>query len=511
MKLQTAMIFGENMILQRQKPIPVWGRSVGGDTVTVTLGEQTRATVAEGGEWRVTFDPMEAAEQTTMTVSSAITGESLSFRNVAIGEVWLAGGQSNMEFLLKYDVNAAQMRETPADPSLRFFRYPQAAFLGQVERDAFPEDGFWRLWNNDDNINHFSGPSAYMGRQLRKVLGVPVGFVGCNWGGSPATAWTDLESTRNNPKLQPVMDWYNDACAQLDLMEYERVMLQPIPEDPPERKEMFERFMMGEDMSKLMASGRRMAPPAQPAIGQFTIGPKSTVRPAGLYEYMLCKVAPYAIRGAIWYQGEDDDARGWTSFYAESMKTLIESWRALWGWELPFLQVELAPFGRAMGAPLHYAETRAQQRMVPDMLPQVHNACIMDVGDERLIHPRRKKQVGERLALLARKYVYGESDLLADSPRLRDAQRSGSTVTLTFDNAGDGLYIRDSLYPALQVRAGGAECRPSICVTGDRMTLQDAAFADGAQIEIAFAEQNYCVDTLYSSSDLPAFPFTVRL
>ena len=140
MKLQPALIFGQNMILQRGIPIPVWGRSVRDDTVTVVLNGYTLHTQAKRGEWRVTFQPMEAVEDTSMTIASAATGERIEFGGVAIGEVWIAGGQSNMEFLLKYDEGADEMHNIPQDPMLRY-SLPADKFSGAVERDAFPDDG----------------------------------------------------------------------------------------------------------------------------------------------------------------------------------------------------------------------------------------------------------------------------------------------------------------------------------------------------------------------------------
>ncbi len=509
MKLQPALIFGESAVLQRRQPIPVWGRSVGSDTVTVTLGEQSQTTVAEDGCWRVTFPPMEAADRITMTISSAKTGERLVFGHLAVGEVWLAGGQSNMEFLFKYDAQAEEMVATEDDPLLRYFRYPQAAFLGQLERDPFPDDGFWRSWECREDRGMFSGPSAYMGRELRRVLGVPVGFIGCNWGGTPAAAWTSMEALEANPALKPVLDWHNEACAALDWAKYEADALQPPAPTPPEQAAILDRLMMGEDPRELF---KLMPPRPRVPVGYsaFSPGPKAAIRPAGLYEYMLRQVHPYAICGAIWYQGEDDDARGWQDFYAAAMKTLICCWRKLWGWELPFLQVELAPFeGMMPGQGLHYPVIRTQQRLAADSLPGVYDVCIMDAGDRRNIHARRKRPVGERLALLARKYVYGETELLADSPCLCEAKREGDTVTLRFTAAGEGLTIRGPL--PLQATADGAQITPGTAAEGDTLTLRHEAFAGAAGIEIRYAEENYCEATLYNSAGLPAFPFTAAL
>lgn len=510
MKLQPALLFGENMILQRRKPIPVWGRSVRDDTVTVTLNGIAAEATATAGKWQVELPPMEAAEQVTMTISSAITGEKLCFTNVAIGEVWLAGGQSNMEFLLKYDEGIDAMQATPNDPSFRYFRYPQANFVGCLEKEPYPDDGFWRTWTCKQNRDFFSGPAAYMGRALRETLGVPVGFIGCNWGGTPAAAWTAMEDIEANPALAPVLQWHAESCAAVNYPVYYGTSDLPEPEPDPEHQKRMDYLMMGGDFSKL-------PPMPMPDFSRipytpFMPGPRACIRPAGLYDNILRNIAPYGVRGAIWYQGEDDDFRGWVDFYDESMKTLIQSWRKLWGFEMPFLQVELAPFrGSGFNGAKDYPKMRTMQRSAADAMPGVHDICIMDSGDAMNIHVRKKGPVGNRLALLARKYVYGEQALLADSPRAAEAVRQGSEIHIRFDYAGDGLYIRGDMASVLEITADGETVTADAEVAGNMLTLRSEAFAGAAQITVKFAEQNYCEDPLFSSADLPAFPFTMIL
>lgn len=507
MKLQPALIFGEHMVLQRDQPIPVWGRSARDDTVTVTLNGIQRQAAAVSGKWLVTFPKLDSTEHTTMTIESAVTGEHITFNDVAVGEVWLAGGQSNMEFLLKYDEGAAAMRATPADPDLRFFRYPQTCFLGNLERDTFPDDGFWRRWDSADNIDFFSGPSAYMGRELRRVLGVPVGFVGCNWGGTNAAAWTAMEDLKANPALKPILDWQKEVCAKLDLPKYEEDSLVPAKEPTEEQKNLLDALMMGGDPKEIFKKFPMKMPEG---YSPFIPGPKAAVRPAGLYDHMLRRVAPYAVRGVIWYQGEDDDARGWQDFYDESMKTLIGSWRKLWDRELPFLQVELPPLGKGFGKATNYPVIREKQRAAMDAMPGVHNVCIMDAGDENNIHVRKKKPVGERLALLARKYVYGEDTLTADSPRLKSADRREDCVVLHFEHSGSGLCWKEGVCCAFEVSADGRAVAPSVTAQGNTLVLKHKDFASAKSVAVSYCEENYCEAALFNSAGLPAFPFTIQ-
>ncbi len=509
MKLQPALIFGEHMVLQRLKPVPVWGRSVRNDTVSVTLGSCSAKSGTVNGAWKVTFPPMEACRRTSMTICSEKTGERIEFRDIAIGEVWLAGGQSNMEFLLKYDEEAETLFGEKEDPDLRYFRYPTASFNGCLEKDAYPEDGFWRLWTDREDRGMFSAPAAYMGRKLREKLGVPVGFVGCHWGGTPAAAWTDAESLQSSPALQPVLDWHEHELRKIDLLKYYAASDVPSAEPGEQQRAMMDRFMMGIGLREFLEKG----PPPMPPMDYtpYMPGPRSAVRPSGLYESMLCKVAPYALRGIIWYQGEDDDFRGWYGFYDESMKALIRSWRALWKEPLPFLQVELAPFaGMGLTAAKQYFTIRENMRKAADALPDVHNVCIMDAGDDINIHVRKKRPVGERLALLARKYVYGETELLADSPRAVELVRENGFLRIRFADVGEGLTARSDPSSLLHVYAGGKEV-PFTCSVEGSCLLIRADCGPSASVRVEYMQVNYCEAPLFSSAGLPAFPFVLEV
>lgn len=509
MKLQLAEIFGEHMVLQREKPIPVWGRSAADDEIIIDLAGIKTTTHTENGFFKAVLPGMKAGRGMTLSVTSLKTGEVLSFHDVVIGEVWLAGGQSNMEFLMKYDVDAEEMKRDTDDEDLRFFCVPQSPFLGYTEKEPMGEQGYWRRWTSPEDKIMFSAVGAYMGRILRKELDVPVGIVGCNWGGTPASAWTAMEDLLSNEKLKPVLEEYERNCAQIDYKKYYETSEVPIPPMTPQMKDFNDRFMMGEDMSEFFKNMANMPRPDISVWGTYPIAPRSATRPSGIYKTMLQKTAPYAIRGFIWYQGEDDDARDWADFYDESMKTMIGSWRKLWGEDLPFFQVELAPFrGVGITGAKKYALIRHLQHKASSDLKDVHDICILDVGEEFNIHPRRKRKVGERLGRMTMKYVYGDERYTADMPEAVRAEKEKDKITVFFANTAEGLHIEGDLKKELFLKAGDDDLDYEAEIVNDRLVL--TGDFEG-EIEVRYCEDNWCEAKLFNSEGNPVYGFTLKV
>lgn len=516
MKLRPAIVFGEHMILQRHKPIRIWGTCAGGDTVAVTLGGARAVCASQRGKWSVTLPAMEAAEQVSLCIKAQGSGEKLCFTDVAVGEVWLAGGQSNMEFLFKYDVNAAELVPQADDPLLRFFDMPEVTFPGQYELGYFEDYGFWRRWTPAD-APWFSAVGYYFARQLRQKLGVPVGILGCNYGGTAAFAWTDPALLKADPALQPVLDFYARAAAMSDPAEYEAAALQNATRDPAPMQPFIDNMMMGEPMT-MPAMPEGFQPPESSGPKPFFMmtGPKSANAPGVLYENMLKPVTPYGVRGCIWYQGETDDDYGFGPFYDLSIGTLVRCWRRDWGEELPFLQVMLAPYAGMPGGPFgaarkqDYPMLRRKQLAACGQVKDVYCACINDAGDPTNIHPRRKQPAGERLALLAEKYVYGLDGVEADSPSPISAVRTEAGAEICFQNAAGGLRAQGGVQ-GLKVLADGAEVPAQATAEGDRVLVAIPGLGQDAALTFLYAEENYCEPNLYGGTGLPAYPFTLTL
>lgn len=508
MKLKPALIFGEHMVLQRNKEIKIWGTSAQNDTVTVKLNNQCVSSETTQGNWSVTLKPEKALEKTSLEISSKVTGEIITFNDVAIGEVWLAGGQSNMEFIMKYDVNFPETKNTPNDDLLRSFTYPQTAFKGFLETENLPEMGFWRKWNNEDNRSHFSAVAGYMGMLLREKLNVPVGIISCNWGGTPVAAWTALEDLEKEERLKKILDWHKEACEKTNWSKYIPASELKTPEPTEEQKAFQDKFMMGEFGKEFFEN---FDPSKMPVLdfAPYNPGPRSTVRPAGLYENMLSKIAPYGIKGFVWYQGEDDDARGWSDIYDISIITMIKCWRKLWNDELPFYQIELAPFrGVGVTGAKEYALLRHKQAEAAKELKDVYDVCILDVGEEYNIHPRRKKIVGERLGRIVLKHSYGDNSLVADCPRVIDAKKD-KDIVISFDNTAGGLKINGDLKEYLILTSNNKSLDYDVVIEKDILILKGDI--PNEKITISFCEDNYCVDPLYNFEDNPVYGFTLEV
>ena len=251
MKLQPALVFSSHMVLQRREPIIVWGKAAADDTITVQLGSDTAAAAVRRGSWKVSLPAREADTGLRMTIRSAKTGEEITYTDIAIGEVWLAGGQSNMEFLLKYDIEAPALIPAANDPLLRFFDYPEVSSPIAQQLGRYEDYGFWRSRNPDD-APWFSAVGYYFAAQLRRALDVPVGILGCNWGDTMACTWISRQTLESDPVFRPILERYDEEKAQLSWQTYLNTHLAAVTADPAHMRAFTDIMMMGGGAKELM-------------------------------------------------------------------------------------------------------------------------------------------------------------------------------------------------------------------------------------------------------------------
>lgn len=503
--LKLPLIFSDHMILQREKPIAVWGEASEDTSVCVKLLDGSFVLAAEEtrsdhtGRWRLCLPFQKAAKDLQMEINAG--EERILIQDVQIGEVWIAGGQSNMEYLLYFDAEKEQELEMPENTEIRFFDYPEVSFEGALESHDFSEFGFWRQCTAED-LPWFSAVGYYFARKLYASLNVPVGIVGCNWGGTRACCWMGqeyLEGTTGEIWLQE----YRQGLEGIDLTDY-REVYRNTPGNIPNHlipglfPEITYPGLSRRQQLKTMEEWAKMPQPKYADL----IGPDHPWRPCGLYHTMLSNIAPYTARGVLWYQGESDSPHA--EIYDKVLSNLIQNWRDLWREELPFLIVQLAPYEAwFQDKGTAFPVLRSCQEAVANAVPQVYLCSNSDAGMRWDIHPKAKRPVGERLALLACGHIYGES-VLCDAPSLQSVCLLGREAVLKFRNA-DGLRLQGGdTINALLVNSRPCPGR----IEGDSVILSLPA---AERWIIDFAQTPYYEVNLYNREGIPAIPFTVEL
>ena len=499
--LELPMIFGDGMVLQRQKPIEIWGKAAPGEAVTAELGYEGQAVATaktaagEDGTFRLFLPALEVGRDLTLTVVSG--GESAAFHDVLIGEVWIAGGQSNMEYFMNFDAE----RETAYawdEPELRFFDYPEVCYEGEPQDYDFSEFGFWRRCRRED-LPWWSAVGAWFAKKLHGETGVPVGIVGCNWGGTRACCWMGREYLEGTPGEVWLRDYERDNRG-VDPAEYKKAYL-AIPANIGNHPLSGDTTVLWPGLTRefQLKALEMMAAMEKPPYYDL-IGPCHPWRPCGVYETMLKNVAPYTCRGVLWYQGESDDAH--PEIYDTVLENLISNWRSLWHDELPFLMTQLAPFGAWLDCNGDkYPIVRERQERAARTIPGVWLASSSDTGMEWDIHPKHKRPIGERLALLALGHVYG-FNIPCDAPELREARWADGKLTLSFAY-GDGLQVRGERVNALTV-----DGIPVSGVIKDN-TLVITMPEKPRWVELA--QSGYYEVNLYNAAGLPAKPFSAEV
>lgn len=441
-KLKLAAVFSDNCVLQRGKKIAVFGTGREGAVVEAVISGKVLGTdeeqTAKGsgrvkdGRFELMLPSLQAGLNHCLTVTSG--DETVVLENIAIGEVWLAGGQSNMELELQ---NCAEkdVLNRPADPMLRFY---------YTQKRAFMDEEFFRAEENT-GWDCFGGPGTkawsavgyFFGEKLKERLQVPVGIIGCNWGGTSASAWIPREAMEEDRDLQVYLDIYDEAVKdkseEQQLKEFAEYSAYQAEFDRKCAAIYQEKPDMEWDEVVAIAGENRYPGP---------MGCSNPCRPCGLYECMVKRVMPYTLKGFIYYQGESDDHL--PHLYYKLFGRLIRQWREDWGDdELPFLFVQL-PMHRYKQDPdyKHWCLIREAQDRIYRTLKHTGMACAIDQGEFNEIHPKRKSVVGERLYTQALEVAYGIKDPNTRGPRFAWAEPGDGELILHIADAESGIYVK---------------------------------------------------------------------
>jgi sialate O-acetylesterase len=469
-------VFSDNMVLQQGMRVPVWGWSDDGEKITVTFRGRSISTTASHGKWMLKLPVQKAGGPDSLTVEGR---NRIELTGVLVGEVWICSGQSNMEWPLSRSFESDKDIAASANPNLRLLTVPKL-------KANEPVDNINARWQESgpESVKGFSAVAYYFGRDLQKARGVPVGLIHTSWGGSPAEVWIRETVLAADPSYKhDILDPFAEQfkANQADLAKWDKE---------------------AEDLKK---EGKK------PARDR----PWPIWKPAELYNGMIAPLIPFAIKGAIWYQGESNAGRAWQ--YRTLFPDMIRNWRRDWGQgDFTFLAVQLAPWDRnkkrsveeitAAPGDSDWAELREAQLLSTRALPGVGLAVITDVGDKDDIHPTRKEPVGARLALLARGIAYGDK-VEYSGPVYRSMRVKGNKVILTFDRVGGGLESRGGRLRGFAICGADGKFVWANAELDSARTVAVSSPQVEKPVAVRYGWADYPVVNLFNREGLPASPF----
>lgn len=448
-EIKLPFLFTDNMVLQQQAEVKLWGKATPQKTITVTTSWNNKKYIGKSGSdgsWSIKIATPQAGGPYQVTVSD---GERLVLDNVLIGEVWFCSGQSNMGMALKGGLNMPVFNSNAsiansANKSIRLFTVGRKTSLEPVSE----LQGIWKECE-PGTASGFSAVAYFFGEMLQRTLKVPVGLINSSWGGTTIEAWMGENGTR-----------------KFDFITFP---------NKTETEKLNEKW------------------PKTPSI---------------LFNGMVNPIKGFSIRGVIWYQGEDNVRR--PEQYIKLMPGLVENWREEWGiGNFPFYYVQIAPFeygSNNYGPNINSAFLREAQLKASSTIINSGMVCLLDAGEKDNIHPGNKKVVGERLAYLALSKTYGIKGIQFSGPVLKEMAIDGRLVNLTFDHAENGLTSFDKELENFEVAGENRQFYPAkASITRQGITLFSASVEKPVAVRYAF--KNFVTGDLYNTEGLPASSF----
>ena len=471
-------IIGNHMVLQREMPLPIWGWAAAGEEVTVAVGDHKATTkAADDGKWLVKLPPLKGGAPVEMTITGKNT---IKLTDILVGEVWVGSGQSNMQWSVNAVDNAQQEIAAANHPGIRLFSVPLVP-AGVPANDV---QASWQVCS-PQTIAGFSAVAYFFGREIHKTLNVPVGMIATSWGGTRIEPWI--------PPLGFLSE--KDLGQELQALKQAKVNYA---------------HALGE-WARQVQSWAAAAEKAAPELGdpspmppppQHPLNNNST--PTGLYNGMVHALVPFAIRGALWYQGESN--RGQGMHYHSLMKGLISGWRGVWGQgEFPFLFVQLAPYRYDQNFTALPEIWEAQTATLA--VPNTGMAVTTDISNVKDIHPRNKQEVGRRLALWALAKTYNKPDVVYSGPQYASLAVQQGEVQIKFHHAEGGLIARDDK-PLTWFTIAGDDKKfvPAVArIANDTVVVSSPQVP--APVAVRFAWHQIAEPNLANKAGLPAIPF----
>lgn len=478
--LKFGELFNEGAVLQRNANVAIWGTSTSLTTVTIKIqGKLVKTKSDKNGQWSTSIPKLKEGGPFSLT---AISGtDTILLKEIYVGEVWIAGGQSNMAYLLRNAVGGKDEITNAMNKNIHFVIVPNKPYEGYKTNG----DMKWRTATEENNVADMSAVAYYFAKDIQKELNVPVGIICCYKGGSGAETWMTRDWLLKSPETAPIVEKYENHLSKIGKDKY---------------LELFSNYetQIKKYRDSVNAGIKNLIEPKEP------MGERNFSRPYGLYHTMLARCIPYSIKGVIWYQGERNANR------AEQYRTLFPALIAGWRNDfnnpnMPFLFVQLANYEKAdiNNRPI-WAEQRESQLLTLEKVKNTGMAVTIDIGERTDIHPPRKKEVGKRLALIAANNVYGIKTPCS-GPLYKKVEFNQNQAILHFDFIYDGLKVDGDLkgFSICGVDKNFVTAKAEI--KGNKIVV----YADSVSkpVAVRYGWANWSEGNLFNSVNLPASPF----
>lgn len=469
-------VISNNMVLQQQTKVALWGWGSPGEKISILTswnGRTARVTTGADGKWITYVKTAKAGGPYTIKFKG---NNELRVENVLLGEVWLASGQSNMEFFVTKTKNASYTGVLNYEEEIKAADYFGIRMIDVANKVAetpqYEFTGDWKVCK-PGTVDTFSAVAYYFAREVHTKTGFPVGIINATWGGTPAESWTKKEVLENDKDFKVILDRYQQQC-------------QEYPKASAEYKEALAKW-------KSDTSRGKGGAPKEP------MGPNSNKSPYKLYNGMIVPIIPYTLKGVIWYQGENNAEHAYQ--YRRLFPAMIHNWRDDFkNSSLPFYFVQISPH-RSQNP-----EIREAQLLTYRNVAHTGMAVTIDNGDSLDIHPRNKKLVGERLSLWALHNEYGQK-VVYSGPLYKSMKISGNKIRIQFDYAADGLVAKGSA-PLREFTIAGSDEKfvpANAVIEGNEVVVWSDAI--DKPVAVRFAWRNVPLPNLYNKAFLPASPF----
>ncbi|HYG78370.1 MAG TPA: sialate O-acetylesterase [Planctomycetota bacterium] len=474
-------VISDNMVLQQDKDCPIWGKAEPGEKVTVSIaGKKASTKAGADGQWSVKIGGIKAGGPYEMTIAGK---NEIKISNILAGEVWVASGQSNMEWTVKNSRDPEQEIANAKFPSIRMFTVKKKV-AGEPQSNC---EGKWEVCDSS-TVANFSAVGYFFARELYQRLGIPVGVIHTSWGGTPAESWTSAEGLQNDPDFQPIIENFKKKVENF----------------PKARDAYPEQVKKWEEAAAKAKAENKPVPnkPRQPSEPE-----NDPWKPSGLYNGMIAPILNYRIAGAIWYQGESNAGRAYQ--YRKLFPNMITDWRKHFkqGNDFPFLWVQLANFMAKKPEPgeSSWAELREAQQMTLK-LPNTGTGLAIDIGEEKDIHPKNKQDVGRRLAFGALKIAYNRENAFSgpvyDSVDFKDGK-----AEVKFKHAFEGLKVKGDKLTGFAIAGEDKKFvwADAKIIGNDKVQVWSDAVKAPVAVRYGWADNPDVA--LYNNADLPASPF----